>query len=137
MKVILITSAGEGMKRRLTSRGSGWPGGTSSMSHGSNGDEHTRLIDPHSHSGRHYHHRHHHHDAGHGHRYMSTSDSEHDIIIQQFPLWFVLERSQTKMTSRLSDTQVPLGPALWCEGEGPPRDTVVWGEGRSAVWDVI
>lgn len=73
----------EGMKRRLTSRGSGWPGGTSSMSHGSSGDEHTRLIDPHSHSGRHYHHRHHHHDAGHGHRYMSTSDSEHDIIIQQ------------------------------------------------------
>lgn len=70
----------EGMKRRLTSRGNGWPGGASSMSHGSNGDEHTRLIDPHSHSSRHYHHRNHHDGA---HRYMSTSDSEHDIIIQQ------------------------------------------------------
>lgn len=47
------------------------------------------------------------------------------------------ERSQTKTTSRPSDTQVPLGPALWCEGEGPLRDAVVRGEGRSAVWDVI
>ena len=76
----ICLSSGEGMKRRLTSRGAGRPGGTSSMGHGSNGDEHTRLIDPHSHSGRHFHNRHH---EGGSHRYMSTSDSEHDIIIQQ------------------------------------------------------
>lgn len=60
----------EGMKRRLTSRGgsSSWPGRTSAVG----GDEHTRLIAPHAHSG-----------SRASHRYMSTSESEHDIIIHQ------------------------------------------------------
>lgn len=65
---------GEGMKRRLTSRGGrgGWPGGTSAVAGASGGDEHTRLIAPHAHSG-----------SRSTHRYMSTSDSEHDIVIHQ------------------------------------------------------
>ncbi|KAK8720934.1 hypothetical protein OTU49_013021 [Cherax quadricarinatus] len=63
----------EGMKRRLTSRGGGgWPGGATAIG-ASGGDEHTRLIAPHAHTG----------GSHASHRYMSTSDSEHDIIIQQ------------------------------------------------------
>ncbi|KAK7086123.1 hypothetical protein SK128_026385 [Halocaridina rubra] len=60
------------MKRRLTSRGGGWPGGSSAVGGTSGGDENTRLIAPHAHEG-----------CRASHRYMSTSESEHDIIIEQ------------------------------------------------------
>lgn len=67
------------MKRRLTSRGGGWPGGATAVGGSNGGDEHTRLIAPHAHSG----------SQG-THRYMSTSDSEHDIVIEQVRLWIFL-----------------------------------------------